>query len=70
MFKEYMQDIITHRSGKLRVPDLQPYQYTFWIDKEAWNEAWDNGYIDSEGNVTSKFREEYDMMFDKIGKMK
>lgn len=69
MFKEATQEIIEYRGGKLRVPGLQPWQYTYYVAPEVRDDALAQGYIDAEGNVTSKFREEYDLMFDAIGKM-
>jgi hypothetical protein len=70
MFKEAMQAIIDHRGGKLRVPGLETWGYTFYITVDVWEDALTNGYTDADGNVTSKFREEYVDMFDRIGKIK
>ena len=66
-FQTYMQEIVDRRGGKLRVPGLEPDQYTFWVADSAWKEALDCGYIGKDGAVTGKFRKEYDQMFDRIG---
>lgn len=68
-FKKAMQHIVDYRGGKLRVPNLEPWQNTYYVSQGEWDNALAEGYIDSDGNVTPKFREEYDMMFDKIGKI-
>ena len=69
LFKSAMQEIVDYRGGKVRVPGLEPYQYTYYVHQEAWNDALDSGYIDEECEVTQKFRDEYGLMFDRIGKI-
>lgn len=64
---EAMQQIVEYRGGKKRVPGLEPWQYTYYVPQDTWDNALACGYIDETGTVTDKFREEYNGMFDRIG---
>lgn len=63
-----MQHIIDYRGGKLRVPGLES-PVCYYVDLVTWDDALVQRYIDNNGSVTSKFREEYGDMFDTIGKI-
>lgn len=67
-FNKSIDEIIEFRGGKKRVPGV-PEPVTFYVDKESYADAFDNGYIQENGIVTDKFVEEYLDMFDVIGKI-
>ncbi len=63
-FTSEMRDGILVRQRKnLPIP-----QDTFYVLDEIWDDALDKGYIDSSGNVTSKFKEEFNVSFTRISK--
>ncbi len=61
-FTSEMRDVVLERQRKnLPIP-----QDTFYVLDEIWDDALNKGYIDSNGNVTDKFKEEFDVPFNKI----